>query len=75
MAYPDYKYDLLAADFDASRMLDRYFHSSQSVAFVNAPPEAEPNFKRKVVVGLHQALGISLHPLRLIMCVIRIGAA
>jgi hypothetical protein len=68
MAFPDYKRDLLAADFDESRVLDRYFHSGQSVAFVGAHPEEEPLFKRDLARRLDEALSFQLHPLQLIVC-------
>src|ERR1019366_3612951 len=68
MAFPDYKRDLLAPDFDASRVLDRYFHSGQSVVFYGAHPETEPSFKRDLVIRLHESLDVRLHPLQIILC-------
>lgn len=62
MAFADYRRDLLAAEFDASRMLDRYFHSGQSIAFFGAPPKEEPEFKRDLALRLHEALGFSFIP-------------
>jgi hypothetical protein len=68
MAYADYRNDLLAAAFDANRMLDRYFHSGQSVAFLGAHPEAEPAFKTDLARRLYGSLQVQLHPLQLILC-------
>jgi hypothetical protein len=68
MGYPDYKRDLLAADFDATRVLYRYFHSRPSAVFQGAPPEEEPDFKWDLARRLHDALGVPLHPLELVVC-------
>jgi hypothetical protein len=68
MAFPDYKRDLTAADFDANRILDRYFHSGQSIVFNGAPPEVEPLFKSNLARQLHQCFRIKFHPLQLIVC-------
>jgi len=68
MAFPDYKRDLLAVDFVADRVLDRYFHAGQSHVFFGADPKIEPEFKRYLAVQLRQALDVRLHPLQLILC-------
>ncbi len=68
MAFPDYKDDLLASDFDIVRILDRYFHSGQSVCFIGAPPEVEPNFKNDIARRIHNSLGVKLHSFQLILC-------
>lgn len=68
MDYSDYRRDLLAADFDASRVLHRYFHSRPSAAFRDARPEDEPDFKWALARRLHDALGVPLHPLELVVC-------
>lgn len=48
MGYPDYKRDLLAADFDATRVLHRYFHSRSSAVFQGAPLDGEIDFNDAV---------------------------
>jgi len=68
MAFADYKIDLMAATFDANRMLDCYFHSGQSYAFFRSAPEAEPEFKSDLARRLLESLQIPLHPLQLIIC-------
>ena len=68
MAFADYKNDLLAPTFNPNRILDRYFHSGQSAAFLGAHPEAEPAFKANLARDLYGSLQIQLHPLQLILC-------
>jgi hypothetical protein len=68
VGYPDYKRDLLAADFDATRVLHRYFHSRSSAVFDGASPEEEPDFKWDLARRLREALGVQLHPLELVVC-------
>jgi hypothetical protein len=68
MGFPDYKRDLEAADFDAGRMLNRYFHSGQSVVFLGAHPDEEPTFKSELARRLFEALTVHLHPLQLVVC-------
>jgi hypothetical protein len=68
MGFPDYKRDLQAPDFDLNRMLNRYFHSGQSVAFLGAHPEEEPAFKTDLARHVFEAINIQLHPLQLVVC-------
>ncbi len=68
MGWPEYRRDLLAVDFDANRVLDRYFHSGESAAFWQADPEEEPTFKRLLAQELRHAFGLELHPFQLIVC-------
>jgi hypothetical protein len=68
MGFPDYKRDLSASDFDPVRMLNRYFHSGQSVAFLGADPEEEPSFKSTLAHLIHASLGVQLHPFELVLC-------
>jgi len=67
MAYADYKRDLLAEDFDANYVLDRYFHTGQSAVFIGAQPHEEPNFKCEVARASFTAFGIRAHPFQLII--------
>lgn len=68
MGFPEYRRDLEAPDFDANRMLDRYFHCGQSVAFRDSDPNEEPFFKSRLARGLEECLGVAIHPLQLILC-------
>src|SRR5262245_48591071 len=68
MAFPDYKRDLLAANFDVNRILDRYCHSGQSAIFMGASPDTEPFFKNDIARRLCDSLCVRLHPLQLIIC-------
>jgi hypothetical protein len=68
MGYPDYKRDLMAPEFNVNRVLNRYFHSGQSVVFYGAAPETEPAFKSELASHLLDALRIQLHPLQLVVC-------
>ena len=67
MAYADYKRDLLAEDFDANYVLDRYFHTGQSAVFIGAQPDEEPNFKYKIARAFCTSYGIRGHPFQLII--------
>ena len=67
MGFPDYKRDLLAEDFDANYVLDRYFHTGQSDVFSGAPPDEEANFKYDVATKFFAAFGIRVHPFQLII--------
>ena len=67
MAYPDYKRDLLAEEFDANRVLDRYFHTGQSAVFSGAQPDAESNFKSQVARACFDVFGLSFHPFELVI--------
>src|SRR5438309_10590224 len=68
MGYPHYRQDLLATAFDADWVLDKYFHSGQSVVFNGAPPGAEAALKRHVAKSLGGALNAAIHPLQLVLC-------
>jgi hypothetical protein len=67
MAFPDYKRDLLAEDFDANYMLDRYFHTGQSAVFIGASPDAEASFKYSVATTFFGAFGIRIHPFQIVI--------
>lgn len=69
MSYADYKRDLLADDFDANYVLDRYFHSGQSFVFVGATSaDEESNLKFDVARALFGAFSVRVHPLQLVLC-------
>lgn len=68
MAYPDYKKDLLSEDFDVTYVLDRYFHSGESVVFGGAAPDAEAELKGEIARSLYSAFKTRVHPLQLIVC-------
>lgn len=67
MAFPDYKRDLLAEDFDANYILDRYFHTGQSAVFAGAAPDEEANFKYSVARELFGAFRVRVHPFQVIV--------
>ena len=68
MAYPDYKRDLLSDQFNADFILDRYFHSGQSLVFNGANPEEEVAFIAGVASMLFEAFKVRVHPLQIIIC-------
>jgi len=68
MGYPDYKRDLLSDDFDVNYMLDRYFHSGQSVVFIGSAPEEEVEFTGEVARSLFGAFKIRVHPKQIVIC-------
>lgn len=65
MAFPDYRRDLLAEDFDANYVLDRYFHCGESAVFAGAKPDEEANFKHDVAAAFFSAFQIRLHPFQI----------
>jgi hypothetical protein len=67
MAFPDYKRDLLAEDFDANYVLDRYFHTGQSAVFIGSQPDEEANFKYGVARMFFSKFGLRVHPFQLIV--------
>jgi hypothetical protein len=68
MGYAIYRHDLLASNFDAERILDKYFHCGHSVVFDGAPVETEAELKRTIARSLGSAVRESLHPLQLVVC-------
>jgi len=68
MAFPDYKRDLLAEDFDVNYVLDRYFHSGESSVFGGADPAEEALLKNEIARALHDAFRTRVHPLQIIVC-------
>lgn len=68
MAFPDYKKDLLDDTVDVNYILDRYFHSGQSVVFHGAPPDEEAELKYQVATALFRAFDFRIHPFQLVIC-------
>jgi hypothetical protein len=68
MGFPEYKRDLLAENFDVNYVLDRYFHSGESMVFAGAAPEEEALLKNNIARVLHGAFGARVHPLQIIVC-------
>lgn len=68
MAYPDYKKDLLADDFDANYVLDRYFHSGQSHVFTGANPSEEVDLLNEITTNLYKGFRTRVHPMQVIVC-------
>jgi len=67
MGFADYRRDLLNEAFDPNYMLDRYFHTGQSLVFNGAPPEAEGDFKYLVASELFTAFALRVHLYQLIV--------
>lgn len=68
MGFPDYKKDLANDEVDINYILDRYFHSGESHAFVGAPPGEEAKLKNEVARALYAAFQIRVHPYQLVIC-------
>jgi len=68
MGFPDYKKDLLDDTIDVNYLLDRYFHSGESVVFHGAPPDEEAELKNLVATSLFKALKYRIHPFQLVIC-------
>ena len=68
MGFPDYRRDLLSDDFDANYILDRYFHSGESVVFAGANPAEEAKLKNDVSSRLYSVFNTRIHHLQLIIC-------
>jgi hypothetical protein len=52
---------------DINSILDRFFHSGQSAAFVGAAPEAESKLKNEVATALFQSFHMRIHPFQLVI--------
>lgn len=68
MSFADYKRDLLDDTSDVNYMLDRYFHSGESVVFHGAPPDEQAELKSAVATELFRALSVRIHPFQLVIC-------
>jgi hypothetical protein len=68
MGFAYYRHDLLASDFTAERILDKYFHSGRSTVFDGAPVDTEADLKRMVARSLGGAVNEPLHPMQLVVC-------
>lgn len=67
MGYPDYKKCLEDTTIDINSILDRFFHSGQSAAFVGASPETEARLKNEVATAIFQSFQIRIHPFQLVI--------
>ena len=69
MSYTDYKNDLLSDEFDANYVLDRYYHSGQTHAFIGASnADEESNLKADIASALYSAFYVRVHPFQLVIC-------
>lgn len=68
VGFTDYDRDICDPELDVEYILDRYYHSGASVAFIGADLDEEADLKRSLAVKLAETFQMPFHPLQLVIC-------